>query len=81
MTIESAAARSAVNVGDPLSHSAVAAQFREAAAREAATAVSRARTVEVRLTIDPHAAKDILDSIAELIAAGDVHAAGLEVAA
>lgn len=80
-TIDQQALESARRIHDPLALSAVAAQFRQAAAREAATATSQARTVEVWLTIDPHTAQHTLDSIAVLIAGGDVHAASLAVVA
>lgn len=82
-----AAARSAANIGDNLSRSALAAQFRDAAAMCVGTSAGLATAaIEVQLRIDPtlvgdlHLAQQTLDRIAELIAAGDVHAASLAVA-
>lgn len=88
MTTESAAARSAANVADALSRASLAARFREAVALCADTdAGLAAAAIEVNLRIDPslvgdlHRVQQVLDTIAELIAAGDVFAVHMQAVA
>ncbi|UWZ37817.1 hypothetical protein Drose_05965 [Dactylosporangium roseum] len=84
MSTESTAARSAANLGDPLSRTALAASFRDAAGLCIGTRDGLAAApVEIGLRIDPTLISDLgevqqlLAGIAVLIESGDVYAASL----